>query len=559
MHAQLRIALNKLKLPPSYLKEDKVKRKTLFVAVLSLSGAAFWLFYPTQLPIAAPLSTPVSPSIAAHAHSSELSAASSSTEQKKPAAKTPAPANPLTPVTVSQACLAADEFKNSFSTLQQQRFLLSQQLTNLHQQLGIEKSLTLGLLQAYGGDLEWYQFYQASHKNKHKHNYPFFKPADPYVLMPEISVTDYFRLKLALSNADYKDILAFLQEQPQENRHLLYADGNFSLLVQIIAQNPDLPFGVLQQLIDAGLRPFFADFAVMTTLDLPLPLIAMLQQHYTGDLNEQWRDNYRHYNLTLLAAENQNSTLFDYWLALGIPAELGKNAPNAFDLIPLPSNQAELNQQLPKIRTLLSAALVPRSADLQSQWLLLLPDAEKQLLLSLLKQHAAATTAINANSPDAALLQALQQVQQQFTVLLAQFAGCPADILPPDTKWQLTQQPDRALPERDFPKMIAGLQQGMSKEQADDTKRATELMLQQNWVLLEQLMQEKGDKQQAEIDIVLLQAMVFGGAEAEVLRRQLAKIPVLPANELEIFSILATPEQRTVFKAAGYVLKEKTK
>lgn len=557
MHAQLRMALNKIKLLPGKHKEDKVKGKTLFVAVLSLSGAAFWLFYSAQQPIAAPVSAPV----AAPANTSELSAASRSTEQKTSAAKTATPASQLAPVTVSQACFTADEFKNTFSALQQQRFLLSQQLTNLHQQLGIEKSQTLELLQAYGGDLEWYQFYQASHKNKHKNNYPFFKPAEPYVPMPDITVTDYLRLKIALSNADYQDMLAFLQEQPEENRHLLYQDGQLSLLLQIIAKNPDLPFGVLQQLIDAGLRPFFADFAVMTTLDLPLPLIAMLQQHYAGDLSQQWRDNYRQYNLTLLAAENQNATLFDYWLALGIPAELGKREPNAFDLIPLPGNEAELHQQLPKIRTLLNAAIVPRSADLQSQWLLLLPETEKELLLILLQQQAATITSIDpdSNSADAALLQALQQVQQQFTVLLAQFARCPADILAPDTKWQLTHQPDRALPERRFPKMIARLQQGMSKEQAADTKRAAELMLQKNWVLLEQMMQEKGDRQQAEIDISLLQAMVIGGAETEVIRRQLAKIPILPAKERQIFSIVTTPEQRSIFKAAGFALEEKTK
>lgn len=529
-----------------------MKGKTLFAAVLSLSGAAFWLFYSAQQPIATPTSAPR----AAPANTSELSAASGGTKPQ-----TAAPTTQMTPVTVSQTCLTADQFKNSFSALQQQRFLLSQQLTNLHQQLGIEQSKTLELLRAYGGDLEWYQFYQASYKNKEKHNYPSFKHTERFADMPPIKVLDFIQFKNALNSGDYQDILAFLQEQPQENRHLLYADGHFSLLVQIIAKNPDLPLSTVQQLINAGLRPFFADFAVMTTLDLPLPLIAMVQQHYAGDFNEQWRDNYRQYNLTLLAAENQNATLFDYWLALGVPAELGKHEPNAFDLIPLPGNETELHQQLPKIRTLLSATLVPRSADLQSQWLLLLPDAEKELLLSILQQQAATITTINANSnsPDAAMLQALQQVQQQFTVLLAQFARCPADILAPDTKWQLTQQPERALPERRFPKMIARLQEDISTEQKTYTKKATELMQQQNWVLLEQLMQEKGDKQQAEIDIILLQAMVIGGAETEVLRRQLAKIPELPAKELQIFSIITMPEQRSIFKAAGFALEEKTK
>lgn len=528
-----------------------MKDKPLIVAMLSLTALVGWLWYSAQQPLAAPTAAP--------ADSSELAAASRNTKHPTTvAAKSAAAATQLTPITISQACLTADELKNTFGTLQQQRFLLSQQLTKLHQQLGIEKNQTLELLQAYGGDLEWYQFYQASHKNKEKHNYPFFKPAEPYVPMPEISVTDYFRLKLALNNADYQDILAFLQQQPRENRHLLYPDGQLSLLVQIIAKNPDLPFGVLQQLIDAGLRPFFADFAVMTALDLPLPLIAMVQQHYSGDFSEQWRDNYRQYNLTLLAAENQNATLFDYWLALGVPAELGKHAPNAFDLIPLPGNDAELQQQLPKIRTLLSAAMVPRSADLQSQWLLLLPDIEKEQLLNLLQQAAAVTT-IDANSADAALLQALQQLQQQFATLLAQLASCPADILAPDTKWQLTQKPDRALPERRFPKMIARLQQGIPKEQAADTKRAAELMLQKNWGLLEQTLQLKGNKQQAEIDIALLQAMVIGGAEADVLSRQLAKIPVLPAKERQILSIITTPEQQAIFKAAGVMLEEKTK
>ena len=53
--------------------------------------------------------------------------------------------------------------------------------------------------------------------------------------------------------------------------------------------------------------------------------------------------------------------------------------------------------------------------------------------------------------------------------------------------------------------------------------------------------------------------MVIGGAEAEVLRRQLAKIPALPAKELQILSIISTPEQRSIFKEAGVVLEEKTK
>jgi hypothetical protein len=107
--------------------------------------------------------------------------------------------------------------------------------------------------------------------------------------------------------------------------------------------------------------------------------------------------------------------------------------------------------------------------------------------------------------------------------------------------------------------MIARLQQGIPKEQAADTKRAAELMLQKNWGLLEQTLQLKGDKQQAEIDIALLQAMVIGGAEADVLSRQLAKIPVLPAKERQILSIITTPEQQAIFKAAGVMLEEKTK
>ena len=485
----------------------------------------------------------------------------------KPAAQMDAAAKPQSPdltntpfaetirkIEPTQMCPQPEQLSQALTQLQQKRVNLTHQLIDLHEQLSIEKATTLQVLQVIGGDLEVFQFRQAPDKSI---NFPRFKPDNNPSLekqdstTSEIDLNAVVRVRVAIAQQNYDALLQMIQPLSGSDRRLLFPDPEQSLLGRLMIKNPQIPLNVLQQFIDAGFKPNLSDFAALTALDFSIAQIAMLQQHFQGDLQQQWQDNFRSYNLSLLAAENASAELFEYWHTQGIPLSLEPQAPNAFDLIPLPSSEQQLQQQISKVRTLLAAGILPRAADVQSQWLLLLPEQEATLLSELLQQRP--VFPIDLNGPDASHLAALQQLQTEFNQLLNQVAVCPKA-----QQWPAGISASRDFPERRFLKHLK-LQQRpptaweqMSEQDLDNHKLITEFIQKKDWVNAQILMQQLSIATPEKANFELLMVMMIEVATLQDLQRQLTHITQLTDEQIKHLSEIASSEHREMFKAAGF-------
>jgi hypothetical protein len=401
-----------------------------------------------------------------------------------------------------------------------------------------------------------FQFRQAPQK---KFNFPRFEQdIDPSLNEQnsdpsKIDINTMLRVRVAIAKQDYDALLQIIHPLSKYDRQLLFASPEQSLLGRMIVKNPQIPFNVLQQFIDAGIKPNLGDLAALTALDFPVAVIAMVQQHFQSNLQQQWQDNFRSYNLSLLAAENASAELFEYWLAQGVPVSLAPQAPNAFDLIPLPTSEQQLQRQISKVRTLLATGVLPRAADVRSQWLLLLPKQEAAQLSELLQQQP--THPIDIDGPDTVQLVALQQLQAEFNQLLQQVAACPKV-----QQWPAGTTISRDFPERRYLKQLKRQQQPptkweqMSEQDLANHKLITEFIEKQDWVNAQILMPQLSILTPEEANFELLMVMMIHRANLPDLQRQLTHITQLNNEQIKHLSELASSAQREMFKAAGFEL-----
>jgi hypothetical protein len=221
-------------------------------------------------------------------------------------------------------------------------------------------------------------------------------------------------LKAALSH-NYQPVVAALQADvaPQQ-----LAWHGQTLLTAILAADPNLSPLTLQQLIESGLQPVFADLVAATALQLPVPLVDTLNMAFTGDRQQLWFHQYRRNNLTLQAAADGNVALYDYWQAQGVPALISAADLNAFDVLPFPATEPELIDRLPLIRNFIKQGLLPRQFTSLTSWLLLLPKDDalqlsQQLAGTGLNTASAATDLMHIGSASE-ISDAIVKTNQQF-------------------------------------------------------------------------------------------------------------------------------------------------
>jgi len=249
-------------------------------------------------------------------------------------------------------------------------------------------------------------------------------------------------VKRATEQHDYRALQDWLQQYPQPVDIPKLGYLQFSLLQVILQLDLQLQPVQLQQLLDSGFRAGLVDLLLVSKTGRDLQIVDMLQQSYGGQLAFQWLENDRVMNLTMLAAQRGDTTLFDYWLAQGVPAAFGPTDDNAFDLLPLPASQEQLQQQLPLVRTLLRLQLAPVSAERQWFWLQQLPETEAVQLQALL-QHEPVGPDPLGTAESAAVSQQLNLISQQISQTLTQLWQCqgqsqlPAIITAPEPESQL--------------------------------------------------------------------------------------------------------------------------
>lgn len=319
------------------------------------------------------------------------------------------------PLSTVSSCPDPQQLKARFSTLRANRQRQSEALMKLMQEAQLRPELQLQYLRELGGDIAVLR----SRTGLVKDGLELLMAQQ----LSKIVTSDLARLKQATEQGDYRALQDWLLQssQPADVAKLGYLQ--FTLLQVILQLDPQLQPVQLQQLLDSGLKADFFDLMLVSRAGRDLQIVDMLQQSYGGDLTKSWQENQRTLNLTLLAAQQANASLFDYWLAHGIPAALGPLEDNAFDLLPLPVSQSQLQQQLPLVRTLLRLQLAPVSAERQWFWLQQLPEAEAAQLQTLL-QHDPAGPDLLGSVASSAISQELSHTSSDIQLALTQLWQC---------------------------------------------------------------------------------------------------------------------------------------
>lgn len=318
---------------------------------------------------------------------------------------------------VATSCPAPTQLTEQFATLRASRQHQSETLKRLMQEAQLRPELQLQYLRELGGDIAVLRPQNRQIQDGHT------------LLMSQrqqlirIATSDLAQVKLATEQHDYRALQDWLQQYPQPADIARLGYLEFTLLQLILQLDPQLQPVQLQQLLDSGFSAGFIDLLLASRTGRDLQIVDMLQQSYAGELTIDWLDNQRRMNLTLLAAQRGDTTLFDYWLAQGVPAGFGPLEDNAFDVLPLPASQAELQQQLPLVRSLLRLLLAPVSAERQWFWLQQLPEAEAVQLQALLQHEPVGADPLGATA-SAAVGRQLMETSQQLRQTLTQLWQC---------------------------------------------------------------------------------------------------------------------------------------
>lgn len=327
------------------------------------------------------------------------------------------PATATSSLSAVQSCPEPKQLAEQLATLRASRQHQSDTLKRLMQEAQLQPELQLQYMRELGGDIAVLR--------------PVSRQIqDGLVLLMQkrqqlirISLSDLAQVKLATEQQDYRALQDWLQQYPQPADIARLGYLQLTLLQVILQLDPELQPVQLQQLLDSGFKAGFIDLLLVNRAGRDLQIVDMLQQSYGGDLAVSWLENYRPMNLTLLAAQRGDPTLFDYWLAQGVPAGFGPLDDNAFDLLPLPASQDQLQQQLPLIRTLLRLQLAPVSAERRWFWLQQLPEAEAAQLQALLQHEPVAADPLGT-AASATVSRELKQTSEQISQTLMQLWQC---------------------------------------------------------------------------------------------------------------------------------------
>ena len=327
------------------------------------------------------------------------------------------PATATSSLSAVQSCPEPKQLAEQLATLRASRQHQSDTLKRMMQDAQLQPELQLQYMRELGGDIA---VLRPQGRQAQDGLLLLMQQREP---LTSIATSDLAQVKRATEQHDYRALQDWLQQYPQPADIAKLGFMELTILQVILQLDPELQPVQLQQLLDSGFKAGFIDLLLVNRAGRDLQIVDMLQQSYGGDLAVSWLENYRPMNLTLLAAQRGDPTLFDYWLAQGVPAGFGPLDDNAFDLLPLPASQDQLQQQLPLIRTLLRLQLAPVSAERRWFWLQQLPEAEAAQLQALLQHEPVAADPLGT-AASATVSRELKQTSEQISQTLMQLWQC---------------------------------------------------------------------------------------------------------------------------------------
>lgn len=521
-----------------------------WMSMLVLLAVAILWFWPEDQPLPAEQRNFAADS--QNLTSSPASPAAVAAEQQE------VPATAASALSAVQSCPAPKQLAEQLATLRASRQHQSEELKRLMQEAQLRPELQLQYLRELGGDIavlrpQGRQTQDGSGLLIQQHQQ-----------LVTIAASDLAQVKLATQQHDYRALQDWLQQYPQPADIAKLGYLQLTLLQVILQLDPELQPVQLQQLLDSGFSAGFLDLLLVSRAGRDLQIVDMLQQSYGGELAISWLENQRLMNLTLLAAERADTSLFDYWLAQGVPAGFGPLDDNAFDLLPLPASQAELQQQLPLVRTLLRLQLAPRSAERQWFWLQQLPEAEATQLRTLL-QHEPLGADPLGSAASASVSRELRQTSQQISQTLMQLWQCqsqsqlPAIITesaPDSALQQILQVNDKILnrvrTDADEVALVRKFEQ--------TTTQMQQYIRQANWQGLDAFMQTQVKDRNSVYfnnrsfaqEFMLHQMLQLQAPPAEIVKRLKFFGDKLPPAVITLIQYSQDPELAPALQKAGY-------
>lgn len=457
-----------------------------------------------------------------------------------------------------QSCPAPKQLAEQLATLRASRKHQSETLKRLMQEAQLRPELQLQYLRELGGDIA---VLRSASGQIQDGVLLLMQQREPLI---RIAASDLAQVKLATQQHDYRTLQEWLQQYPQPADIAKLGFLEFSLLQVILQLDPELQPVQLQQLLDSGFSAGFLDLLLVSRLGRDLQIVDMLQQSYGGELAISWLENYRPMNLTLLAAERADTTLFDYWLAQGVPAGFGPLDDNAFDVLPLPASQNELQQQLPLVRTLLRLQLAPGSAERQWFWLQQLPEAEATQLRALL-QHEPLGADPLGTAASASVSRELRQTSQQISQTLTQLWQCQGQS-------QLPAILTAAEPESSLQRLLQSSEKLLSEVSTDPdqvaqirkfeqiSKQVQQYIRQANWQELDAFMQTQVKDRNSYFfnnrsfaqEYILYEMLQLQAPASEIVKRLRYFGNKFPPSVIAFIQTSKDPELAPALQKAGY-------
>ncbi len=253
------------------------------------------------------------------------------------------------------------------SKLSKLKLLLTENINNLNKTLNDnEYNITekKNIIESFGLSIETYRKTTSWHAGL---DYTDLRTTDSKPV--SLQGDNFFEFFQYWEAKDYESILTFIKTKNLTSATVV---GGESIISSLMKHDNKINSDTINQLIIAGLEPNFADLVTATKLGMPLQVIETLVLNFEGPINKIWYENYHKNTLAMVAAENLDVVLFNYWINLGVKLTTGSSDYNVLDVITKPENVNELESAIDIFRTAIQLDIKPykqESLKLLQDWL----------------------------------------------------------------------------------------------------------------------------------------------------------------------------------------------
>jgi len=231
---------------------------------------------------------------------------------------------------------------------------------------GYSRLTTENIIQAAGFSLD---FYRVLHTKDNAYRQASLRPVKGKIR--HNTPAQELKFANALIEKNYQKVYDLLGSKLISENSLF---ANKSILSAIIINDSNISTVAFQNLMNHGLVPVFSDFVTMTEEGVPIENIEAALSFVSNpqELETSWREGEFEKNLTILAAQKFNYSLFLFWRNFGIKPTTNESDYNSLDAIVSPTNAYQVGSGTSIFQVLVAESLYPYKKSTLSkikQWL----------------------------------------------------------------------------------------------------------------------------------------------------------------------------------------------